>query len=130
VPAFSEITRWSVLLRNPMVTPSIMVRRAVAQRFDEGSRHMEDHRFLQAVAFSGARIARLEEPLARIHKAAFGAGGLSAELWPMERADLDNYRALRRAGHVGAVLHAFLVCYSLAKYVRRRALVALRGKAS
>ena len=90
---------------------------------------MEDHRFLQAVAFSGARIARLEEPLARIHKSAFGAGGLSAELWPMERADLDNYRALRRAGHVGVFLHAFLACYSLAKYARRQALVALRRKA-
>jgi len=128
-PAFSEISRRSVLLSNPMVTPSFMVRRAVPQRFHDQSRHMEDHRFLQDLAYSGARIARLEEPLARIHKAAFGAGGLSAELWPMERADLDNYRALRRAGHVGVFPYAFLVCYSLAKYVRRCALVTLRSKA-
>ncbi len=126
VPAFREISRASVLLRNPMVTPSFMVRRDVAGRFHEGSRHMEDHRFLQELIFSGARIGRMDEPLARIHKAAFGAGGLSADLWLMERAELDNYRALRRAGHIGAPMLGVLAGYSLAKYLRRRALVALR----
>jgi glycosyltransferase involved in cell wall biosynthesis len=125
-PAFSEISRGSVLLRNPMVTPSFMVRRAIERRFHGESRHMEDHRFLQELVFSGARIARLEEPLALIHKAAFGAGGLSAELWSMERAELDNYRALRLGGHIGAFQHGLLACYSLAKYARRCIMVALR----
>lgn len=125
-PEFRVISRFSVLLRNPMVTPSLMVRRACALRFDEGSRYMEDHRFVQAAVFSGARVARLELPLARIHKAAYGAGGLSARLWAMELAELDNYRALRRAGHIGSLLLGFLTVYSLAKYARRVAVVTLR----
>jgi glycosyltransferase involved in cell wall biosynthesis len=126
VPVYSEISGWSVLLRNPMVTPSIMVRHSVTQRFEDQARHMEDHRLLQQLVFSGARIARVEEPLALIHKAAFGAGGLSADLWAMERAELDNYRALRRAGHIGVPVHALVATYSLAKYARRCAMVALR----
>ena len=125
-PAYTEISSWSVLFRNPMVTPSIMVRRTVARRFHDDGRHMEDHRFLQEMIFSGARIARLDEPLARIHKAAFGAGGLSADLWAMESAELDNYRALLSTGHIGVPLYAFLASYSLAKYARRRVMVALR----
>ena len=87
---------------------------------------MEDHRLLQELVYSGARIARLDEPLAQIHKAAFGAGGLSAQLWSMERSELDNYRALRRGGHLGALQHGALACYSLAKFARRCAIVALR----
>ena len=125
-PEFRKISRLSVLLRNPMVTPSLMVRRASTLRFDEGSRHMEDHRFLQAAVFSGAHVARLEQPLARIHKAAYGTGGLSASLWAMELAELDNYRALRRAGHIGLLSLAFLTAYSLAKHARRVAVVAVR----
>jgi glycosyltransferase involved in cell wall biosynthesis len=123
---YREISRTGVLLRNPMVTPSLMVRRDGKLRFHEGRRHMEDHRFLQELVFANARVARLEEILAVIHKAAFGEGGLSAALWAMERAELGNYRALLRARHIGAILYTLVVSYSLAKYARRCAIVALR----
>ena len=123
---FRELSRGAVLLKNPMVTPSFIVRRALALRFAGGARHMEDHRLLQEALFSGLRVARLEEVLALVHKPAFGAGGLSAQLWPMERGELENYRALRLAGHIGGPTHAFLAAYSLAKFCRRAAWVGLR----
>jgi hypothetical protein len=44
----------------------------------------------------------------------------------MERAELGNYRLLRHAGAIGAPLHAALVAWSIAKYARRVAIVALR----
>ncbi len=102
-----------------------MVRRELTLRFHEASRHMEDHRFLQEAVFSGQRVARLEEALAVIHKPAYGSGGLSGELWAMERGELDNYGALRAAGRIGAPLHGLLVAYSLAKFGRRLAVVRL-----
>lgn len=122
-PNYREISRLAVLLRNPMVTPSLMIRRDSAIRFHAGSRHMEDHRLLQEAVFSGVRVARLEEVLAVIQKAAFGVSGLSAELWAMERGELDNYSALRKAGRIGALAHGLLATYSLVKYCRRVAIV-------
>jgi glycosyltransferase involved in cell wall biosynthesis len=123
---FRELSRASVLLKNPMVTPSFMVRRELGLRFAAGARHMEDHRLLQEAVFSRLRIARLEEVLALVHKPAFGAAGLSAQLWRMEQGELENYRVLRRAGHISAPTHAFLATYSLAKFCRRAAWVGLR----
>lgn len=127
---FRELSRLSVLLKNPMVTPSFVVRRDAALRFAPGARHMEDHRLLQEALFSGLRVARLEEVLALIHKAPYGAAGLSAQLWPMEQGELENYRALRRAGRIGVPAHALLSAISLAKFCRRLAWVALRRLAS
>ena len=124
-PHHRIVTRLWVLFTNPMVTPSFMVRRTAASRFDESRRHMEDHQFLQELVFSGAAVARLEETLARIHKAAFGEGGLSAELWAMERGELNNYAALRRAGRIGWLVYVLLVFFSLAKFCRRVVLTRL-----
>ena len=109
-----------------MVTPSLMVMGESVARFQPGLRHMEDHRLLQDLVLQNHRVARLEETLAVIYKPAYGASGLSADMWAMERAELDNYRALHRAGHIGAPLYSLLVPYSLAKYARRRAVVAMR----
>ena len=121
-----EVSRQWVLLTNPMVTPSFMYRREIPLRFRAGSRHMEDHRFLQEAVFSGLGVVRLEEALAVVHKAAFGASGLSAALWQMERGELDNYRALRDAGHIRRPMHGVLIAYSLAKFFRRLLVTRLR----
>jgi glycosyltransferase involved in cell wall biosynthesis len=124
-PHHRIVTKLWVLFTNPMVTPSFMVRRTAASRFDETRRHMEDHQFLQELVFSGAGVARLEETLARIHKAAFGEGGLSAELWAMERGELNNYASLRRAGRIGWLVYVLLIVLSLAKFCRRVVLTRL-----
>ncbi len=124
-PRHRIVSRLWVLLTNPMVTPSFMIRRTAAGRFDESRRHMEDHQFLQELVFSRAGVARLEETLARIHKAAFGEAGLSAELWAMECGELDNYASLRRSGRIGWVVYVLLLLYSLAKFCRRVLLTQL-----
>lgn len=125
-PKHREVSRHWLLLSNPMVTPSLMFRRNIPIRFVPGKRHMEDHRFLQDAVFSGLEVARIEETLAVVHKAAFGSAGLSAALWQMERGELDNYRALRAAGRISWLLHPLLVAYSLAKFVRRLMVTWLR----
>jgi glycosyltransferase involved in cell wall biosynthesis len=123
---YREISRFAVLLGNPMVTPSLMIRRESALRFHADSRHMEDHRLLQEAVFSGVRVARLEEVLAVIHKAAFGVSGLSAELWAMERAELCNYRSLHSAGHISVITLGLFSLYSMAKFARRLVIVGIR----
>jgi len=116
----------SFLFFNPFVTPSVMIRRDLPYRFKSGRRHMEDHLLWQTMALSGERIAILDSVLAAIHKAPYGAGGLSAELWAMEKGELDNYRQLHRQGLISLPAAFAFRLFSLLKLVRRLIVVALR----
>ena len=123
----AEIGAGALLISNRFVTPSVMLRRALPQRFRAGQRHMEDHLLWMQVALGGGRIARLELALASLYKAQFGAGGQSGQLTDMAAAELGNYRLLRGEGRIGGAACAALLLWSRAKYLRRLALVALRG---
>jgi hypothetical protein len=123
-PGYSAISFGQLLLSNRFITPSVMVRRDIAQRFLEGARHMEDHLLWLQIAASGARVARLEETLAFIYKPQFGAAGLSAELADMEKAELGNYRLLRKEGSISGATMWAMQAYSLAKFARRLLLAA------
>lgn len=126
-PVVRRITRRQMLLSNPFSTPSVMLRRALPMRFTEQRRHMEDHLLWMRIACAGHAVARLEVPLCTIFKPAYGASGLSADLWPMERADLANYAELRREGRLGWPATLGLWTYSLLKFLRRLLLLGLRG---
>ena len=115
-----------LLISNPMVTPSVMVRTDVPFRFMEGKRHMEDHLLWMEIAMSGLCVVRLNIRLAVIGKAAYGAGGLSGQLWAMEKGDLQNYWYLRNTGNIGLPTAMLMTLLSLAKYLRRLAVVAAR----
>lgn len=124
--AWREIGFGQLLWRNPFVTPSVMLERKLPLRFNEPQRHMEDFLLWQRVAAKGHRIAMLEPALVNLPKAQFGASGLSAEVLKMERAELRNYRLLRRDGHIGATQLLVLQAWSVAKFVRRLFVVAWR----
>lgn len=120
------VSRLWVLLQNPMVTPSFMVRRTIPLRFDPLCRYMEDHRLLQQLVLSGQAVARLEERLAIVYKAPYGEGGLSADLWAMEKSELANYLQLKRRGRIGRLSLSFFLVYSLVKFCRRLGVVTFR----
>lgn len=121
-----QIGRWEILLRNPFITPSMMVQRKLALRFREGRRFMEDHLLWQQMVLSGLAVQRLKVPLAVIHKASFGESGLSAQLVSMQRGDLENYRLLRESGYTSGAIAMLLRCYSSIKFLRRLMVVASR----
>ena len=114
-----RVPRWRVLLSNPFITPSVMLRRDVVERFTERQRYMEDHMLWLRFACRNAVILFLPLQLAAIYKKSFGVRGLSAQFWLMERGDLGNYRRLYRLGHIGAPLFVTLCSYSILKYARR-----------
>lgn len=116
----------SYLFTNPFVTPAVMLRHDLPYRFREGRRYMEDHLLWQTMALSGERIAVLRAPLAAIHKAPYGAGGLSADLLAMERGELANYWVLHGKRLISLPAALALSVFSLIKFVRRLAVVALR----
>lgn len=114
-----RIRKWKMLLSNKFVTPSVMLRRDIEQRFVERQRYMEDHMLWLKVICSGSRVVRLSAELAAIYKRPFGVMGLSAQVWSMERGDLGNYRRLYRAHCINVYQLGVLAIYSLLKHVRR-----------
>lgn len=120
------VSRLEILLINPFVTPSVMVRRDAALRFQPGRRHMEDHLLWMEYVLAGHATAKLEAPLAILGKHQFGAGGLSGQLWAMESGDLRNYWQLRQSRHIGTLAALMFSIYSLIKFSRRLLIVGLR----
>jgi glycosyltransferase involved in cell wall biosynthesis len=112
-----------LLLHHAFVTPSVMLKRNIAMRFAEGIRHMEDHRLWVDIAGAPLLTVKLQVELVAVYKPVYGAAGLSADMWPMERAELENYRYFYGSGKISYGLMRLLQAYSLAKYLRRLVIV-------
>jgi glycosyltransferase involved in cell wall biosynthesis len=123
---FENISPMYVVLKNPFVTPSFMVRRCLENRFLSGRRFMEDHFFLMEVSAAGLKLAKADTQLAYIFKPIFGESGLSADLMRMQRSELENYSLMQRAGHLSVGSMLVLKGYSWLKFYRRVALVKIR----
>ncbi|WP_295955489.1 glycosyltransferase family 2 protein [Rhodoferax sp.] len=117
---------WKVLLKNPFITPSIMVRADAPLRFPTGQRHMEDHFFLMQLALRGVSMSGIDRPLAAIHKHQYGQAGLSSNMNAMHRAELENLRKLQQAGDISQWTRYALGFYVKLKFIRRKFLVVLR----
>lgn len=124
-----DIRPLRLLMFNPLVTPSVMVRTNVPFRFMPGKRHTDDHLLWMEIVLAGLRVVRLSAPLALISKPMFGAGGLSSQMWAMEKGELHNYCHLQTTGRIGLPAAMGLMAFSLAKYVRRLVIVAFRRTA-
>lgn len=120
-----EIGFWRLVLKNPCITPSVMVRRDVPVRFSVGKRYMEDHLLWMTLGATGG-FTLLQTNLAKIHKAPFGESGLSSHLWQMEVGELENYWSLRRLGDVNLALALLLSIFSMAKFARRILMLVVR----
>lgn len=117
-PAFSVryIKRSKLLLSNPFVTPSFMLRRNVKIRFDPSSRYAEDYLFLMQLVFSGNIIVTLDVSLVCVYKE-FGVTGASANKFKMRCGDIKNYWLLQKLGYINFITMSFLIIYSLIKYL-------------
>ena len=116
---FRPVRKNRILWSNCFSTPCIMLRRKLAMRFAQGKHHSEDYHLWLTIACAGERMARCDLPLAYIHKAPYGASGLSAQLWKMQKGQLDTYRRIRQAGCVSFILYLPLLGWSWARFFRR-----------
>ena len=118
-----DVTWNTLLLRHQFVTPSVMLKREIALRFSEGARHMEDHRLWLEIAGASMRMVKLQAELVAVYKPVYGASGLSADMWRMETAELDNYRYFQSIRKISRLQMLVLQIYSLTKFVRRLVIV-------
>lgn len=113
------VRRSRSLLANPFATRTVMLSRDLPFRFKEGKRYSEDYLLWLQIILSGYPAAYIELPLASSYKAAYGEGGLSANLWSMEKGELNTYLEIYREGRIGVLHTSFLLVYSMAKHMRR-----------
>ena len=113
------IGKWRLIVSNPFPTPSVMLRREIAQRFDTDLRRAEDYLLWARIVLGGGVGFRIDLDLARLYKAKFGVAGLSADLRASEDAELEAIRRLRHARLIAAPLALGWSALSLAKFLRR-----------
>lgn len=121
-----QISRRKLLASNRFSTPTVMLRRDIAQRFADGERYCEDYRLWLHVCFFAGECYRFERVLAYMYKAPYGAAGLSGRLWDMEKGEVASYWSIYRAGGLNILSLGLWVGLSAAKYIRRILLVRFR----
>jgi glycosyltransferase involved in cell wall biosynthesis len=114
-----QLSRKALLMSNRLITPSVMLRRELPNRFLDGRRHIDDHLLWLELICDGHMLVKLPVELVSVYKHLFGVGGLSSQLWLMEQSELENYALLYGKGCINLVEWLCLVPYSLLKYVRR-----------
>jgi glycosyltransferase involved in cell wall biosynthesis len=119
LPVATNISLAGLLLKNAFSTPTVMVIRDLPFRFQPGKRHAEDFLLWLQIAAEGLSIVRIELPLAFVHKPFYGGGGLSGQIWQMERGELDNFFRLYRDRSISASACFLAVLFSVLKFVTR-----------
>jgi len=116
---FKFLSLFDILIQNPFITPSVVVRNSIYQRFNANQRHSEDYRLWLEIAFSGARVAKLSDPLAAIYKPLISSRGLSSNLVMMEYGEIRAYMAVALTHIKFYPLLILLIPYSFIKFIRR-----------
>ena len=84
------------LIRNRFSTPTVMLRKSVAERFDGAQRFSEDYRLWLRIIATHKHVALIKLPMTYLYKPAYGAGGISGRMFAMYRGELANASALRK----------------------------------
>lgn len=115
-----------LLFFNEFITRSVMLRRDIVQRFEPKKRYCEDYLLWMHIVFAGHRASVLEHTLCYAYKADAGEGGLSQNVWSMEKGELDSYRRIFREQRIGWPTATAVYTFSFAKFVRRYLFSRLR----
>ncbi len=118
-PVFQKTTKLGLLLSNRFQTPSVILKRNIALRFDESKKYSEDYDLWLSIVFSGGVAAHSSSVLAYLHKPPFGSSGLSANLMAMQSGEVENFRSLLRENKINKFTFIFVVIYSYTKFLRR-----------
>ncbi|MDD5371925.1 MAG: glycosyltransferase family 2 protein [Sulfurimonas sp.] len=106
-----------LLIKNFAVTPSIVVKKDVCERFNENMRYTEDHELWLRMAIAN-ELYFCNLPLSVIGRKPLSKGGLSADRWAMRKGELQMYKNIVCYKKSLLPLYPFLVIFSLFKYVR------------
>ena len=90
-PESVELKFGSMLYRNKILTRTVMVKKALPNRFLKGQRFSEDYRLWLDMLAVNKRAALLNVELASSYRPEYSIGGQSGKLWEMEYSELKIY---------------------------------------
>lgn len=117
--AAHPVSVWRQLRSNHFQTSTVVLRRDLTERFPAGKRYCEDLDLWLRIVLSGRQAWRLETVLGYTFKSMYGEGGLSAQLWKMERGELEAFACCRRLGLLSTSGWVGASAWSLAKFAVR-----------
>lgn len=118
-PSVARFGLRTFLIGNRLSTPTVMVRRAIQQRFTDGKRYSEDYLLWMQIVATHGPAAFIDLPLAFLFKARFGAAGLSGRHWDMRRGESDTFRQLRQGNIIGWPEWATVASWAWLKFAAR-----------
>lgn len=116
------ISRYRLLFKNDFRPTSVMLKRSLWTdfQFNENKRYSEDYLLWLQIAFNNHKLALQKDVLVRLcDKPLWGAAGLSANLWKMEKSELNNFKILHETGKISCFLYWIVSAFSMMKHVRR-----------
>lgn len=116
---FHPVSKYRMLLSNHFSTPSVMLRRNLKFKFKDGKRYSEDYLLWAEIICSGNECYLSKLPLAYLYKSHYGEGGLSAQLWNMEKGEINTYWNLYHTKNISMIFLFTLISYSFNKYILR-----------
>lgn len=117
-----RISKRQLLLKNYFSTPCAIVKSSVLSHFhfELGKNYSEDYLLWLKICCNNHQCALLNEVLTYLcDKPTYGASGLSAKLWLMEKGELWNYRQLWKEHLISWSEYIGISVFSFFKYVSR-----------
>lgn len=121
------VSKRKLLLSNQFATSAVMLKRELPNRFEHVKQHSEDYLLWLDICLAGHVCARLSAELAYFHKAPYGEGGLTGNLWAMEWGQLDNYRRMFKRRHVNYWQYLLLCTQSWMRFFKRYLVTLVRN---
>ena len=118
-PKVNYIKPNQLLFSNIFPTRSVMLKKDIPFRFDEGKRHAEDYHLWLQIVLSGGEAVLIESPLAFSYKRDFGDQGLTKNLLKMYIGELDTFLKLYRCSLITLPRYLYSVILFSFKYFRR-----------
>mgnify|MGYP000386649194 CR=1 FL=1 len=99
-------------------TPSVMIKNNIEFKFKDDKRYSEDYLLWLEILFNYNGVL-INSCLAATFKKIYGAGGLSGNLWKLEKGELETFNILRKKGYINIGIYFTVLIFSLLKYLRR-----------
>ncbi len=123
-----EVGKTLLLFSNRFQTPSVMLRREIPYRFQQGMNYCEDYLLWLRIVLNGHKACRIDLPLAFLFKPSFGRGGLSRNLWQLSKGEMKAFRTIREEGLISGSARLFFTNYIFLKYMRRFGISLFSGR--
>jgi glycosyltransferase involved in cell wall biosynthesis len=122
------IGRVDLLVKNRFATSTVMLKRDIAQRFVERKRYSEDYDLWLQIVFNGLPAAVIPSQLTFRFNEFYGDSGLSAQLWKMQKGQLNSLFHLYQTKKINMMSFSLVGLYSLLKYLARTVVVFRRRR--